>query len=112
MIKALKVRQSARIAMLVASASLVGLGGPALAAGAHPASAMSGASAFPSVQGPTLDRPVLTSRGPAFITGHIGSLDTTTIPGSTAQGLLINNGNGTSTLIATGSTPQIVATPR
>lgn len=112
MINGLKVRRGLRSALLVVSMSLVGMYGQTLAAGQQPASALSGASPFPSVQGPTLDRPVLTSRGPAFITGHIGSLETTTIPGSTAQGLLINNGNGTSTLIAPGSTPQTVATLR
>jgi hypothetical protein len=52
-----------------------------------------------------------TSRGPAFITGNFGSVQTTTIPGSGAQGLLMSNGNGTSTLLAPGALPQVVATP-
>lgn len=53
-----------------------------------------------------------TSRGPAFVTGNFGTVQTTTIPGSGAQGLLMNNGNGTSTLLAPGALPQVVATPR
>jgi hypothetical protein len=53
-----------------------------------------------------------TSRGPAFITGNFGSMQTTTIPGSGAQGMLMSNGNGTSTLLAPGMLPQVVATPR
>jgi hypothetical protein len=55
---------------------------------------------------------VLTSRGPAFITGHLGSFATTTLPGSDGQGFLMNNGNGTSTLIVPGGAPQVVAAPR
>jgi hypothetical protein len=53
-----------------------------------------------------------TARGPAYITGNFGSAQTTTLPGSAGQGLLMNNGNGTSTLVAPGSLPQVVATPR
>jgi len=64
--------------------------------------------------GPVLAAPVSldTARGPAYITGNFGSLQTTTLPGSAGQGLLMNNGNGTSTLVAPGSLPQVVATPR
>lgn len=53
-----------------------------------------------------------TSRGPAYITGNVGSLQTTTLPGTGQSGLLMNNGNGTSTLLPPGGMPQIVATPR
>ena len=53
-----------------------------------------------------------TARGPAYITGNYGSAQTTTLPGSAGQGLLMNNGNGTSTLVAPGQLPQVVATPR
>jgi hypothetical protein len=52
------------------------------------------------------------SRGPAFITGSVGSMQTTTLPGGAGQGLLMNNGNGTSTLLSPGGLPQVVATPR
>lgn len=65
-----------------------------------------------SLAGPTSGQSVLTSRGPAFVTGNLGSLATTTLPGSGGQGLLMNNGNGTSTLLTTGGIPQTVATPR
>lgn len=55
---------------------------------------------------------IATSRGPAFITGNVGSMQTTTLPGGAGQGLLSNNGNGTSTLSVPGGLPQVVATPR
>jgi hypothetical protein len=53
-----------------------------------------------------------TSRGPAYVTGGIGSTQTTTVPGTAGQGLLMNNGNGTSTFVVPGALPQVVATPR
>jgi hypothetical protein len=53
-----------------------------------------------------------TARGPGFITGNVGSMETTTIPGSPGQGLLMDNGNGTSTLLVPGGLPQVVGTPR
>lgn len=53
-----------------------------------------------------------TARGPAYVTGNFGSLQTTTLPGSGSEGFLENNGNGTSTLLAPGVSPQVVATPR
>jgi hypothetical protein len=54
----------------------------------------------------------ITSRGrPAFISGHVGSMATTTMPGG-GQGFLMNNGNGTSTLTAPGAIPQTVISPR
>jgi hypothetical protein len=57
-------------------------------------------------------RAVGAARGSGFITGNVGSLQTTTLPIRPGQGLLQNNGNGTSTLITPGGVPQIVATPR
>jgi hypothetical protein len=48
-----------------------------------------------------------TSRGPAFVTGNIGSMDTIALPGSGEQGFLMNNGNGSSTLFAPDAVPQI-----
>jgi hypothetical protein len=80
---------------VIAMALLIGLGGQALAQDAAP-------------EGPAPGKSVITSRGPAFVTGHVGSLGTTTIPGS----FLMNNGNGTSTLTVPGGLPQTVATPR
>jgi hypothetical protein len=70
------------------------------------------AGSFLSSPGPARGSAIQTSRGPAFITGSIGSMQTTTLPGGAAQGLLMNNGNGTSTLIVPGGVPQVVATPR
>ena len=65
-----------------------------------------------NVQAPMPGQSVITSRGPAVITGNLGSFQTTTIPGSGGEGFLINNGNGTSTLLTPGGLPQTVATPR
>jgi hypothetical protein len=86
-------------AAAIATVVLVGLCSPAGAQGA-------------TGQGSTAGQSVITSRGPAFVTGHLSSLETTTLPGSGGQGLLMNNGNGTSTLIVPGGVPQVVATPR
>jgi hypothetical protein len=63
-------------------------------------------------QVPSVGQSFMTPRGPGFVTGGNGSMATATIPGSPGQGFLINNGNGTSTLIAPGSAPEILATPR
>jgi len=60
-------------------------------------------------QGQTLMMP---RGGPIVTTGRIGQMQTTTLPGSAGQGLLMNNGNGTSTLIMPGGMPETLATPR
>jgi hypothetical protein len=86
-------------AAVIATAFLVGLCSQARAQGA-------------AAQDSTAGQSVITSRGPAFVTGHLGSLETTTLPGNGGQGFLMNNGNGTSTLIVPGGVPQVVATPR
>ena len=65
-----------------------------------------------AVQGPTAGQAVITSRGPAFVTGNLGSWETTTLPGRSGPGFLTNNGNGTSTLIVPGGLPQVVPRPR
>ncbi len=44
-------------------------------------------------------QPVFTPRGPVMTTGRVGRMQTTTLPGGAGQGLLMNNGNGTGTLI-------------
>jgi hypothetical protein len=61
---------------------------------------------------PNIGTPVETSRGSAVVTGTLGSMGITTIPGGGGQGFLMNNGNGTSTLIVPGGTPQVVPTPK
>jgi hypothetical protein len=60
----------------------------------------------------SMGQPVFTSRGPAFVTGHVGSMDTVMLPGRGGEGFLMNNGNGSSTVFAPGSIPQTVITPR
>ncbi len=61
---------------------------------------------------PAAGQTVLTPRGPAFTTGHFGGVQTTTLPGGAGQGLLMNNGNGTSTLTGPGGAVTTVPTPR
>jgi hypothetical protein len=55
---------------------------------------------------------VMTPRGPIVTTGRVGRMQTTTLPGSGGEGLLMDNGNGTSTLIVPHGAPQMVQTPR
>jgi hypothetical protein len=103
----------ARISTAVVTMTLlVGLCSEAWASGADPLSAPATRVAFHDSQGSTAGQSAFTMRGPAFVTGHLGSMETTTLPGSSGQGLLMNNGNGTSTLIVPGGIPQTVATPR
>lgn len=89
---------------VIAMALLMGLGGTAWARVKGPE--------LIDVQASIPGQSFLTSRGPAFITGNLGTLQTTTIPGSGGEGFLMNNGNGTSTLLTPGGLPQTVATPR
>jgi hypothetical protein len=114
MIKTLKHEPPfVRISTAVATMTLlVGLCSQAWASGADPRPAPATQVAFLGSQGPTAGKSAFTMRGPAFVTGHLGSMETTTLPGSGGQGLLMNNGNGTSTLIVPGGIPQTVATPR
>jgi len=53
---------------------------------------------------------VLTGRSQVVTTGRVGNTYTTTLPGG-GVGLLMNNGNGTSTLVG-GGTTMTVPTPR
>ena len=55
---------------------------------------------------------VTTSRGAGLVTGSPGSPQMVTIPGSAVPGMLINNGNGTSTIMIPGSTSEVVPNPR
>jgi hypothetical protein len=63
-------------------------------------------------QTPSVGQTFMTPRGLGVVTGTSGSVDTTSIPGRPGQGFLVNNGNGTSTLIAPGGAPLVVMTPR
>jgi hypothetical protein len=61
---------------------------------------------------PTPGQVTFAPHGPIVVTGHAGNFATTTLPaGVPGQGLLISNGNGTSTLIAPGGA-TVVPTPR
>ncbi len=115
MIKTLKrdLRIVHKPTAVIAATLLVALCGQALAQGVEPLAVSTTQVAFTGSQGSsTAGQSVITSRGPAFVTGHIGSMETTTMPGSGGQGFLMNNGNGTSTLIVPGGVPQTVVTPR
>lgn len=90
-----------RIAIVLALATATGLS-PALAA-----PSFSGGLSSPAV-----GARVMTSRGSGVVTGSIGSMGITTMPGSGGQGFLMNNGNGTSTLIVPGGAPQVVPTQK
>jgi hypothetical protein len=51
-------------------------------------------------------------RGSEIVSGNIGPMATNTLPGSGGEGFLMNNGNGTTTLLLPGGVPQVVTTPR
>jgi hypothetical protein len=99
-----------RIVAVAASVLLIGAGVPAVAR----SSGLDSASAIPvQFNAPSfVGHSIVTSRGPAFITGHAGSADTVTLPGSGTQSFLTNNGNGSATLFTPGGPPQTVFTPR
>lgn len=99
-------------AAVMALALLAGMCALVSAQAAEPLSASMAEAAFVGSDQPTPGQTVVTSHGPAFVTGTIGSMNTTTLPGSAGTGFLMNNGNGTSTLIVPGGVPQVVATPR
>jgi len=55
---------------------------------------------------------VTTSHGAGLVTGNPGSPQMVTIPGSAVPGTMINNGNGTSTIMVPGSPSEVVPSPR
>jgi len=89
---------------------LIGAGVQASAWAAEPGSASEIPTQYtpPSFVGHSID----TSRGPAFVTGHSGSMDTLMLPGNGAPSFLMNNGNGSATVLTPGGAPQTVFTPR
>jgi hypothetical protein len=99
-------------AAVMALALLAAMCGLASAQAAEPPSGLVVQAAFVDSYQPMEGQSVMTARGPAVVTGSVGSMYTTTLPGSAGSGLLMNNGNGTSTLIVPGGVPQVVATPR
>jgi hypothetical protein len=102
-------RMMPRTVALAAIASLAGAGVQASARGveayAAPPATLYGSSS-------SVGQSMFTPRGPGFVTGSVGSMDTVTLPGSAGQGFLMNNGNGSSTLFGPGGVPQTVITPR
>ena len=64
-----------------------------------------------STPAPNVGESFVTPGGPAVVTGQMGSMATTTLPGG-GQGILLNNGNGTSMLITPSGLPETIATPR
>lgn len=64
------------------------------------------------VPGITTPPGIATSRGAGLVTGSPGAPQMVTIPGSAVPGTLINNGNGTSTIMIPGSPSEVVPTPR
>lgn len=68
----------------------------------------------PPTSAPSIVPPsgVTTSRGAALVTGNPGSPQMVIIPGSPVPGTMINNGNGTSTIMVPGSPSEVVPTPR
>jgi hypothetical protein len=97
------------------SLALIGLaaiGGPALAQ-------LSAPGAAPGFQAPIMAPPPImapssigTSRGSGLVSGTAGSPRSVMIPGSPVPGMLLDNGNGTSSIMVPGSTTQVVPTPR
>ncbi len=79
------------------------------AGGAPPAVFAPPPALSPSVSPPA---GVSTSRGAGLVTGSPGSPQTVTIPGSPVPGMLLNNGNGTSSIMVPGGPSELVPTPR
>lgn len=93
----------------------------AVTAGAAVAqTASSGMAAAPSALGMAAAPPALgvapssvtTSRGPGLVTGTPGLPQTIMIPGSAVPGMLLDNGNGTSSVMVPGGPSQLIPTPR
>lgn len=83
--------------------------GTALARGTAVSLAASPATTMPPL--PVIGQSFPTPAGPGFVTGQIGSMSTTALPGG-GQGLLLKNGNGTSTLVLPNGSSESVITPQ
>lgn len=55
---------------------------------------------------------VTTSRGAGLVTGGPGAPQMIMIPGSAVPGMMLNNGNGTSSIMVPGGATEVVPTPR
>jgi len=58
-----------------------------------------------------LEPTAATSSRPTVVIGNVGSAASTTTAGSGGEGLFMENGNGTSTLVTPGGNPMPVLTP-
>jgi hypothetical protein len=105
-------RATWRAVAIAAMALLAGAGIQASARGAEPVSASVTPVALLSSPTSSIGNWVITPGGPALVTGHVGAMDTVTVPGSGEQGFLMNNGNGSGTLYEPGVLPQSIITPR
>jgi hypothetical protein len=110
--RALDWRTMSRTVALAAIALLAGSGVQARARGVPSYAAPPTSLALPGSSSVSIGQSIVTSRGPAFVTGNVGSMATIALPGSGGQGFLMNNGNGSSTLFAPGAVPQTLITPR
>ena len=89
-----------------ATAILATMTGSALAQLASPGTA-------PGFQAPlAAPSSVGTGRGAGLVSGSTGSPQSVMIPGSPVPGMLLNNGNGTSTIMVPGGQSEVVPTPR
>jgi hypothetical protein len=105
-------RATWRTVAIAAITLLAGAGIQASARGAEPDSALVTPVALLSSPTSSIGNWVITPGGPALVTGHVGAMDTISIPGSGEQSFLMNNGNGSGTLYTPGMLPQSIITPR
>ena len=110
--RVLDSRIARRTVAVAAMALLAGAAVLAAARGAEPWSVSATPAALLGSSSSSAGQSVITSRGQAFITGNVGSMDTVMLPGVGGQGFLSNNGNGSGTLLMPGLPPQTVFTPR
>lgn len=66
----------------------------------------------PLVGAPHMGATVATPRGLGVVTGSFGSTMITSLPGSGGEGMLMDNGNGTSTFIGSGGPLRTVPAAR
>lgn len=99
---------------LVAATVLAALAGPAIAQ-VPPAGGAPGFQApvqTPSPSPVVAPPSVTTPRGSGLVTGSPGGPQMIMIPGSPVPGMMMNNGNGTSTIMVPGSASEVVPTPK
>jgi hypothetical protein len=96
---------------IILAVPLLLLAVPCGGAGAQAPTSLSPSADAPPPQ--SFGQSIMTPRGPIVTTGRAGAFTTTTLPrGQGGQGLLLDNGNGTSTLVGPRGRAETVATPR